>query len=145
MAYGVEQDRLRAVLPYGYESLCPVLRINAEIRNDTTGYVEFNTAVEKEGNKGWLNIGYWNGVPFERQWKKVIFKTDKEFCDCEFKWKFTGQNAHGISIGKTLPAYSEEIRTAYPKQKFTVENAANIPCKQVLGTYKVVFDRETID
>ena len=36
MAYGVEQDRLRAIL-----------RINAEIENEKSGYVEFNTAVEK--------------------------------------------------------------------------------------------------
>ena len=34
MAYQVEQDRLRAILPEGYESLRPVLRINAEIRRE---------------------------------------------------------------------------------------------------------------
>lgn len=33
MAYGVEQDRLRALLPAGFASLRPVLRINAEIRD----------------------------------------------------------------------------------------------------------------
>ena len=32
MAYRAEQDRLRALLPKGYTSLRPVLRINAEIR-----------------------------------------------------------------------------------------------------------------
>lgn len=47
MAYGVEQDRLRALLPDGFSSLRPVLRINAEIRDGKTGYVEFNTAAEK--------------------------------------------------------------------------------------------------
>lgn len=31
MAYGVEQDRVRALLPEGFESLRPVLRINEEI------------------------------------------------------------------------------------------------------------------
>ena len=31
MAYGVEQDRLRALLPEGFRPLRPVLRINAEI------------------------------------------------------------------------------------------------------------------
>ena len=30
VAYGVEQDRLRAFLPEGFTSLRPVLRINAE-------------------------------------------------------------------------------------------------------------------
>ena len=45
MAYGVEQDRLRALLPEGFRSLRPVLRINAEVRDGKTGYVEFNTGV----------------------------------------------------------------------------------------------------
>ena len=36
MAYGVEQDRLRAFLPEGFVSLRPVLRINGEIRTDET-------------------------------------------------------------------------------------------------------------
>ena len=66
MAYGVEQDRLRAILPEGFSSLRPVLRINAEIRDGKTGY---------------------------------------------------------------------------PKEAFTVRNAAGIPCTQVLGTYMVQFER----
>lgn len=76
MAYGVEQDRLRALLPEGFVSLRPVLRLNAEIRGGSHGYIEFNTAIEKDGNKGWLNIGYWHDVPFERDGKTVTFKTD---------------------------------------------------------------------
>lgn len=185
MAYGVEHDRLRAILPDGYASLRPVLRINAEIQNDDNGYVEFNTAVEKDGNRGWLNIGYWNNVPFEKTGKTVTFRTEflvisftgvgvegscpverdnagcyftgdketlrkpetinasKEFCDCEFRWKFTDADAHGKSIGKTLPAVLVEIVTLYPKEDFTVENAARIPCEQVLGTYVVTFNRQS--
>lgn len=38
IAYGVEQDRLRAILPEGFSSLRPVLRINAEIRDGKTVY-----------------------------------------------------------------------------------------------------------
>lgn len=75
MAYGAEQDRLRALLPEGFTSLRPVLRINAEVRDEKTGYVEFNTAVEKDGKKGWLNIGSWNDVPFVREGKKTSFRT----------------------------------------------------------------------
>lgn len=52
MAYGVEQDRLRAILPDGFASLRPVLRVNAKARDERTGYVEFNTAVEKDGVRG---------------------------------------------------------------------------------------------
>ena len=181
MAYGVEQDRLRAILPKGFLSLRPVLRINAEVRDDTIGYVEFNTAVEKYGNKGWLNIGYWNEVSFVRNEKTVTFKTDfleisftgvgvegscpaekdnagcyfgdelrtpeiitvnKEFCDCRFAWHFSVNDAYGVSIGKTLPAIPTKSVVTYPKQEFTAKNAAAIPCEQVLGTYKVVFNRE---
>lgn len=183
MAYGVEQDRLRAILPEGFVSLRPVLRINAEVRDDTDGYVEFNTAVEKDGIKGWLNIGHWDNVPFGRIGKTVTFKTDfleisftgvgiegacpaekdnagcyflsdvpvlrkpeiitanKEFCDCTFRFSFDGKGAYGKSIGKTLPAVPTQIKTIYPKAVFTPENAAQIPCDQVLGSYVVRFVR----
>lgn len=184
MAYGAEQDRLRAMLPEGFTSLRPVLRINAEIRDGKTGYVEFNTAAEKDGRRGWLNIGFWEDVPFSRSGKTVMFRTDfleisftgvgvegacpaerdnagcfflsphetlrapetitsnKEFCDCSFRWRFSGSDAHGESIGKTLPAIPEEEKTAYPKQTLTPDHAAAIACRQVLGSYVVVFDRE---
>ena len=66
MAYQVEQDRLRALLPDGFVSLRPVLRINAEIRDGREGYLEYNTAVEKDGTRGWLNIARWDQVPFAR-------------------------------------------------------------------------------
>lgn len=192
MAYGAEQDRLRAILPEGFTSLRPVLRINAEIRQPesgasgdsyASGYVEFNTAAEKDGVRGWVNIGYWENVPFERTGKTVTFRTehltisftgvgiqggcpaekdnngcfflskspqlhlpevitsDKEFCDCDFAWNYEG-GAHGRSIGKTLPAIPTEAAVSYPKQAFTVENAAVIPCTQVLGSYVVEFERE---
>lgn len=186
MAYGVEQDRLRAILPEGYQSLRPVLRINAEIRDHTAGYVEFQTAIEKDGIRGWLNIGHWDSVPFVRQGKTVTFTpkfleisftavgieggcpaekdnagcyfigeetvlrppeiitSRKEFCDCTFRWRFADGDAHGVSIGKTLPAYPTEVKTVYPQKPFTAENAANIPCKQVLGTYVVVFQRQAV-
>lgn len=184
MAYGVEQDRLRAILPDGFFSLRPVLRINAEIRDDREGYIELNTAVEKGGIKGWLNVGCWNSIPFERAGKTVRFRSDfldliftgvglegsclaekdnegcffrddftyrlrkpehisvhKEFCDCEFRWTFSGNDAGGRSIGKTLPAVPTEVVKIYSKESFTAENAARIPCEQVLGAYLVIFDR----
>lgn len=183
MAYGVEQDRLRAILPEGFESLRPVLRINGEIRDDKLGYIEFNTAVERAGKRGWLNIGSWDKVPYERHGNTVVFKTDflnisftgvgiegscpaekdnagcyflgespelrlpevitakKEFCDCEFRWTFGSNDAHGVSIGKTLPAVPKEIKNIYPRTEFTPSKAAAIPCDQVLGTYVVRFER----
>ncbi len=76
MAYGVEQDRIRAILPAGFTSLRPVLRINAEIRNNKETYIEFNTAVEHEGIKGWINIGYWNSAEFYKSESVTVFTTD---------------------------------------------------------------------
>ena len=168
MAYGVEHDQLRALLPDGFESLRPVLRFNVEIKDD---------------KRGWLNIGQWNDVEFERCDKTVVFKTDfleisfrkvgvegscpaekdnegcfflkgetffepaevitvnKEFCDCAFTWRFTESDANGMSIGTTLPAVPVPIRNVYPRKEFTAKNAANIPCHQVLGAYVVNFKR----
>ncbi len=181
MAYEAEQDRLRALLPDGFISLRPVLRINAEIRAGERAYLELNTPVEKDGNRGWLNIACWDNVPFSRAGKCVLFQADslrisfravgiaggcpaekdncgcyfpdddgwklrlpetvtvnKEFCDCAFRFD---PGSHGISQGKTLPAYpSESVRT-YPRVALTAENAAAIPCAQVLGTYVVAFER----
>lgn len=68
MAYQVEQDRLRCLLPDGFVSLRPVLRINAEVRGDQMPYVEFNTPVEGFGRRGWLNIAHWEGAPLT--WKQ---------------------------------------------------------------------------
>ena len=183
MAYSVEQDKLRAILPDGFRSLRPVLRINSEIRNGSAGYIEFNTAVQREFTKGWLNIGRWEDVPFLKKGKTVMFRTEfleitfhgtgiegtcpaekdnagcffiektlrlqapqtiavnKEFCDCSFAWRFKNTNAHGKSIGKTIPAYPTEVAQIYPKKEFTAENAADIPCSQVLGAYTVAFTR----
>lgn len=183
MAYRVEQDRLRAILPDGFKSIRPVCRINAEIINEKEGYIEFNTAIEKDKNKGWLNIAYWKHVPFKKNNRTVIFQTNfleisftkvgiegscpaekdnggcyfldqkitlrkpkiitnsKEFCDCTFKWKFSNQDAHGKSLGKTLPAYFEEVENIYPREKFVDENVTKIPCQEVLGCYVVQFER----
>lgn len=76
MAYGVEQDRLRALLPEEFASLRPVLRVNAEIRGGQSAYLEFNTAVQSGGVRGWLNIGAWENVSFEKQGKATVFTTD---------------------------------------------------------------------
>lgn len=62
LAYQVEQDRLRALLPQGFESLRPVVRINAERRQTAQGeelYLEVNTPVASRGKRGWLNAGRW--------------------------------------------------------------------------------------
>ena len=75
LAYGVEHDRLRAIPPEGYASLRPVLRVNAELR-DGAGYLELNTAVERGGLRGWLNIGFREHVSAAREGNRTVFRTD---------------------------------------------------------------------
>ena len=190
MAYKIEQDRIRAMLPEGFESLRPVLRINTEIRgvaNQQEIYIEFNTPAAFADKNGWLNIANWssNNIPIccTVDENKTEIKTDffsltytlvgiqggcpaeksndgcyypdrephfiptesisanKEFCDCVFSWHFHEGDAHGQSIRKNLPAFAEDVHTIYEKRKLTAENAAAIPCEQVLGTYVVTFER----
>lgn len=165
MAYYAEQDRLRVLLPEGFVSLRPVLRINAEVRDGVQGYVEFNTAVTKEGKTtlfaagalriSFTGVGVEGGCPAEKDnagcWFSGAAETlrppetiaaRKEFCGCQFQWRFTGADAHGASLGKTLPAVPEDVKTVYPKQPLTAPNAAAIPCAQVLGTCRATFERQ---
>lgn len=51
--------------------------------------------------------------------------------------------ARGVSIGKTLPAIPQEPQTVYLRLPLTAENAAAIPCRQVLGVYSVSFPGRT--
>lgn len=187
MAYKVDQDRVRALLPEGFQSLRPVLRINAEICEGEV-YIEFNTPVAALGKRGWLNIASWKSpetvISYSRNGSSVEFSTSflvitytgvgveggcpvekdndgcffikedvhlvppekfgssKEFCDCEFAWKFADGDAHGISIGeKTLPAIPNDPLHVYEKQELTAKAAAHIECEQMLGQYKVIFER----
>ena len=79
MAYRVEQDRLRALLPEGYTSLRPVLRINVEIREKERVAVEFNTPAGAFGKRGWLNIAHWESpadpITWERRGGEVTFQS----------------------------------------------------------------------
>ena len=79
VAYQADQDRLRALLPAGYESLRPVLRLNAEVRGGEALSLELNTPVAAQGKRGWLNIGCWqtpaDALTCQRQGDSVTFQT----------------------------------------------------------------------
>ena len=190
MAYKIEQDRIRALLPDGFVSLRPVLRINTEIRGEGEQrevYLEFNTPVSAQGKSGWLNIANWSDrstpIRCRREGETTELETDffrltytltggqggcpaeknndgcfyldrsprfvpaetvtenKAFCDCTFAWSFHDGDACGRSLGVTLPAFAEKAAAVYARRPLTAENAAAIPCQQVLGTYVVVFER----
>ncbi len=189
MAYHVEQDRLRAMLPEGFVSLRQVLRFNGEVRREDGTeriYLELNTPVAAQGKRGWLNIAHWEsteddltcrsegrtltfqtpfltlsftavgvqgGCPAERDNDGCFYPggdfvpaeqidSRKEFCDCEFAWRFAPGDARGASTGETLPAFPTAEEKTYPKAPLTAREAASIPCDQVLGSYTVRFHRE---
>lgn len=184
MAYKAEQDRLRAMLPEGFSSLRPVLRINAEICTGEaeTVSIEFNTPVEGFGKRGWLNIAHWEGASYEKNGAATTFRLpfleityravglvggcpaerdndgcfygesfvpaekidqNKEFCNCKFQWRFTETDAGGENTdGKSIPAIPTEQKVQYERLPLTAENAAAIPCGQVLGSYVVKFERK---
>lgn len=139
MAYGVEQDRLRALLPQGGEPLRQqgenVLFHPPFLRLRFTGVGIQGGCPAEQDNGGCLFPG---GTPELRLPEPVTAR--KEFCDCAFAWNFGIPGAHGQSLGKTLPAIPTEPRGRYPRQALTAENAA-IPCDQVLGAYRVTFQR----
>ena len=103
LAYGVEQDRLRAILPEGFVSLRPVLRFNAEIRDDRQGMLEYRTAVEKAGVRGWLCIAGWQDVPFHREGRTVTFRTP--FLTLRFT---------GVGVEGGCPAEKDNAGCFYP-------------------------------
>lgn len=59
--------------------------------------------------------------PNRKEYKNKIINSNKEFCDCEFHWMFTDADAYGKSVGKTLPAYPEQVKKVYAKKRFIVE------------------------
>ena len=88
MAYGVEHDRLRALLPPGYTSLRPVLRINAELWEDGSACLE-------------LNIAHWEKVPHTMSGKTAVFTPPG------LTISFTGMGIQGAAPRKrTMPGAS---------------------------------------
>ena len=123
MAYKVEQDRIRAILSDGYSSLRPVMRINTEIRQSGSRefvYVEFNTPVEAEGRRGWLNIGRWNSddsdISLARNGRTVTLYSSF------FKLTYTGTGRSG-----GCPAEKDNDGCFYISEKETVF----IPAKEI--------------
>jgi len=98
MAYRADHDEIKALLPEGYESLRPVLRINVEVITDPEGYdpeyiyIEFNTPVAAAGKRGWLNLTAWDnewtdivGIKGEEFTRFIADFDGTEFLDIEFR------------------------------------------------------------
>ncbi|MEI3504152.1 MAG: hypothetical protein V8Q42_11055 [Anaerovoracaceae bacterium] len=110
MAYGIEQDRIRAMLPEGFRSLRPVLRINTEIREsggEENVYIELNTPVEGKGRRGWMNVASWQSpdtdINLERDGKAVIIRS-----------KFIEIKYEGVGIEGGCPAEKDNDGCFFP-------------------------------
>ncbi len=83
MAYQVEQDRLRALLPAGYSSLRPCAPAERGNSQDRGGAGDLLSGVQHPvaafGKRGWLNIAHWaspeTAVTCARSGKSVTFQT----------------------------------------------------------------------
>ncbi len=100
MAYSVNPEVLNAILPAGYASLRPWLRIDAEIREDHSSCLGLSTPVVRNGKRGWLVIDRWDDVPYACIEKVIEFKTDF----LEISFKRLGVNGH-YRAGKDIEGY----------------------------------------
>ena len=91
MSWPTARSRIAcALLPDGFTSLRPVLRINAEIRDGERGYVEFVTAASgPDGRRGWILIESWEYAAFETDGRVTTFRT------AHLKITFTGTGIAG--------------------------------------------------
>ncbi len=112
MAYEADQDRIRAILPDGYTSLRPVLRINTEIRDDGRVYIEFNTPVEALGRRGWLNIANWKSSRDDIECKR---STDHGRANVTIKTPFLRLSYKGTGIEGGCPAEKDNEGCFYIK------------------------------
>ena len=159
MAYRANHDRIKELLPEGFESLRPVLRINAECfdGDDEWGYVEFNTPVAAEGKRGWLNITSWLMKPEYMHLEFVPagkeggcpHEDDNDGC---FYWDYnTGSyrflEAEQIDANKeycdcTL-SWELPPANAFIDDDERIRNFIRLEVEEILGAYVVDFDRPT--
>jgi len=171
MAYEADHDQIRSILPEGYESLRPVLRINAEIRDDKVAYIEFNTPVAADGRKGWLNIANWKSTRDNISFERTEFTAGSQGSDTvTFRTPFLEISFTGTGKEGGCPAESDNEGCYFLKYEKGILRdtefrpvekidsgkeycdcsfewhtmdipTANIQCKRILGAYKVRFQR----
>ena len=158
MAYRADGNEIKRLLPPGFESLRPVLRINVECfdGDDDWGYVEFNTPVAAEGKRGWLNICSWLEKPdymhleFTPTGKAggCPHEDDNDGC---FYWDYnTGSygflEAEIINENKEYAdcSLSWELppANAFFDDDERIRSFIKLPVEEILGAYVVEFERE---
>lgn len=158
MAYRADHEKIKELLPAGFESLRPVLRINVECYDgdDDWGYVEFNTPVAARGRRGWLNIAGWlekpdymhlefvpsgkeGGCPHEDD-NEGCFYWDYECGDYSFlEAEQINENKEycDCSLSWDLPPAN-----AFYDDDERIRRFIKLPVEEILGAYVVDFDRQ---
>ncbi len=164
-----QEDRLRAMLPVGFESLRPVFRIVSEVRDERVLYLELNTPVAADSRRGWLNIASWKStiddIAFSREGGTV--KISSPFLELEYTGTGTedgcpdeandeGCYYRGNDVefrpAEKIRGSRESCRCAFlwkfgvsekqdDKPALTAAYAASIPRGQILGSCVVRFIR----
>ena len=135
-AYRVDPDRLTALLPPGYRSLRPVLRLNVEVldqvkwlNNGSLTRVELVTPVEYPGKKGWLNLVTWEddvdsvlvgreiyGIP--KRYAELTVQTQGPAFHLQAKRRgfcFLEMTFHRVGVEGGCPAEADNEGNFYPR------------------------------
>lgn len=159
MAYRAGHEKIKELLPDGFKSLRPVLRINAECYDgdEDWGYVELNTPVAARGRRGWLNIAAWLEKPDYMHLEFIPagktggcpHEEDNEGC---FYWDYESGDygfldAEPISENKEYCecSLSWELppANAFYDDDERIRRFIRLPVEEILGAYVVDFDRKT--
>ncbi len=161
MAYRADENEIKRLLPPGFESLRPVLRINVECfdGDEDWGYVEFNTPVAAEGKRGWLNISSWLEKPdymhleFTPTGKTGGCPHEEDNDGC-FYWDYnTGSygflEAEIINENKEFAdcslTWELPPANAFFDDDERIRSFIKLPVLEILGAYVVDFDRQIED
>lgn len=159
VAYKADHSMIKKLLPKGFESLRPVLRINVECYDgdDDWGYIEFNTPVSAREKKGWLNIASWlekpeymhleftpagrkGGCPYEKDNEGCFYWDynvgDYRFLEAELVEE--DKECCDCSLNWELPPANEFV-----DDDERIRSFIRLPVEEILGAYTVEFERET--
>ncbi len=112
MAYSADHEEIKALLPAGYRSLRPVLRINIEQIDGMFYRAEFNTPVEYDGVRGWLNLITWeSGDEAPDREHQGEYVSEKAKIQMDVFTSFDGRKAFRTDVTLNGDAMQETILT----------------------------------
>lgn len=142
-AYRVEPEKLARLLPEGYQSLRPVLRLNVELLRNVAwlagkpvNRIELNTPVEYRGRRGWLNLVTWEDHVDSVLAGRDIYGISKLYAEIPIEkkgpdlriaaehqgFRFLEMTFHRVGVEGGCPKEADNEGTFYPRY---VPNIAN--------------------